>query len=379
MYLLIFHNFANSKNKRIMKYRLFTVFVMAVACLTACGNSSKNNLQEEEEYKNLNTPMFPARNEGLYGYIDNKGNVVLDFQYLRADGFGDNDTACVQLDESTIGYINKDGKILLSMPKDKYKTYGKFYNGLAAVTPQNPARPWPIETGFINIHGEEVIPIGKYHSISNFKGGYAHVVVDKKYGYIDSKENFIVNPIYDNVSYNFHDGMASVRIGEKWGFINTRGEEVIPPAYEKVSDFNEGYAGAEKNGKWGIIDKMGNVIVPFKYGQILGVSEGLFVCEKADVSWVGENWGKYGVFDLKGNMIRDYEEHRITTYREGLALIEFGEVGNRKYGYIDTNGKIVIPPTFDFAVNFMDGLASVKKDGDECYIDKDGNIIWRNR
>ncbi len=59
----------------------------------------------------------------------------------------------------------------------------------------------------------------------------------------------------------------------------------------------------------------------------------------------------------------------------------------RKYGYIDKNGKIVINPQFDYAKDFSKGPARIKIGGTKTlfdlviggkwgYIDKNGKIVW---
>jgi Serine/threonine protein kinase len=58
-------------------------------------------------------------------------------------------------------------------------------------------------------------------------------------------------------------------------------------------------------------------------------------------------------------------------FSEGIALIN----KNKKWGYIDKNGTIVIPLKYDYAASFSEGLAAVEKNGKRGYIDKDGNTM----
>jgi len=56
----------------------------------------------------------------------------------------------------------------------------------------------------------------------------------------------------------------------------------------------------------------------------------------------------------------------------GLAAVK----KDRKWGYIDTCGKVVIPFQFDFAWDFFKGLGKLwigKKFG---YVDNTGKFIW---
>ena len=51
---------------------------------------------------------------------------------------------------------------------------------------------------------------------------------------------------------------------------------------------------------------------------------------------------------------------------------------NKKYGFIDKTGKIVIEPQFEFANDFVEGLALVSIRNDELksgYIDETGKIV----
>ena len=50
-------------------------------------------------------------------------------------------------------------------------------------------------------------------------------------------------------------------------------------------------------------------------------------------------------------------------------------VKNEKYGYINTDGKEIVPCIYDKACPFKNGLACVAKDNKYGYIDKEGNLI----
>ena len=58
-------------------------------------------------------------------------------------------------------------------------------------------------------------------------------------------------------------------------------------------------------------------------------------------------------------------------FSEGLAYIKIED----KYGYIDTNGEYITKPQFDFVLepDFSEGMAIVKKKNRYGYIDKNGN------
>jgi hypothetical protein len=62
------------------------------------------------------------------------------------------------------------------------------------------------------------------------------------------------------------------------------------------------------------------------------------------------------------------------SFSEGLARVEL----NGKWGYIDKEGKEVIPIKYDWARSFSEGLACVKLNGKWGYIDKEGKEYFEN-
>ena len=71
---------------------------------------------------------------------------------------------------------------------------------------------------------------------------------------------------------------------------------------------------------------------------------------------------------LKLSASESKEYDRVGEFSEGLALIE----QNGKYGYIDTQGNIVIVPQYDEAGNFSEGLVAVVSDGKSFFINGAG-------
>ena len=60
-------------------------------------------------------------------------------------------------------------------------------------------------------------------------------------------------------------------------------------------------------------------------------------------------------------------------FADGRALVQTGE----RWGFINAAGEMVIPPMFERARTFSNGLAYVTLDGRPGYIDTDGAFVWR--
>ena len=81
----------------------------------------------------------------------------------------------------------------------------------------------------------------------------------------------------------------------------------------------------------------------------------------------------YGFIDSNGNVVIQPKYEMAEDFSEGLALVaEYG--WGRAYGFINTRGELVIPPLEGITVlgAFHEGLCVVEVDGKCGYIDKTG-------
>ena len=82
---------------------------------------------------------------------------------------------------------------------------------------------------------------------------------------------------------------------------------------------------------------------------------------------------------IPGAFIIPPKFERAGQFSEGLAAVQVSEAEGWKWGYIDKSGNFVIKPQFDQAEDFSEGLAAVRI-GDEAtgewgFIDRSGNIV----
>jgi hypothetical protein len=129
---------------------------------------------------------------------------------------------------------------------DKYDKMNRYYNGLAAVQKDG---KW----GFINVNGNEIIPL-IYDMACNFTYGDIVVVeLDGKMGYVHKSGKVVVEPKYDEATLFGDDEYAWVELNGKKGFINQEGQEVVPLIYEEL-EFGEEEIKGRIGDKWETID-----------------------------------------------------------------------------------------------------------------------------
>jgi hypothetical protein len=82
-----------------------------------------------------------------------------------------------------------------------------------------------------------------FEKAGNFIDGLAYAKrQDSKYGYINNKFEFVIQPQFD-CAWDFVNGIAKVKVGDKYGFINKSGNFVIEPIFILASSFDKkGYA-----------------------------------------------------------------------------------------------------------------------------------------
>jgi hypothetical protein len=148
---------------------------------------------------------------------------------------------------------------------------------------------------------------------------------------------------------------ASVKTvaGTLWGYTDTSGSLVLPPVYRYAFDFQDnGLAIVEQNGKNGVIDKSGSFVAEPRYDYIQPFHEGLAIASDASGA---------AVMNESGQIISPERYENINSYSDGRALFtvskpEDGQV----YGYLDKEGKAVIPGQYLDGTDFREHKALVK-------------------
>lgn len=224
--------------------------------------------------------------------------------------------------------------------------------------------------GLIDFSGNEVAPC-MYDYIFDFHDGYASVKLNGKYGFIDKEAKEVVPCIYDDVS-RFDNGLASVCLNGKWGVINGEGNKVIACVYDCELNFSEGVAVAHivglENGKFGYVDKQGKEVVPYIYDGAFAFNDGLarvYVREGETELWTA--------IDKQANEVlpRGKYDLSLSTFDDGMARVK----ADGKIGYVDKQGREVIPCIYDGHRVAYDDMLLLKKDGKWGFIGKDGKEI----
>lgn len=319
------------------------MFVFASCLMLTCCTDPLSQTQEEDT-----TMLWPAAdNTGFWGFINEKGEMVIPAKYDRTYGFcGGKALVVIDVDgepaRSNIGYqasifgwhyafIDTKGNILYSFP-------------------------------------EECAPIDHY-----FYYGCCRVECKRVQGVIDSKFNYVI-PLNDR-NYGIQlgimtkDGLASSTIG----YFNKKGEIAISryingvdgELYFHLYDFCDGIAVVNKwwydDSGWsynrnGAINTKGELVIDTIYRELKSVGNDrlLYKLEDDDSGC----WDCWGLMDTRGNIItkQSIREYGDSFYGDGGLMPVRGDGG---VGYIDKNGDLQIPYQYTDATPFCEGKAWV--------------------
>ncbi|MDD5585129.1 MAG: WG repeat-containing protein, partial [Candidatus Omnitrophica bacterium] len=231
--------------------------------------------------------------------------------------------------------------------------------------------------------------------------GLAFVGDKTKCGYIDASGQIAINLAYDDAG-DFSEGFAAVKTGKKWKYINKNGAYLSNNEFDEALPFSEGlacvgvvranfydkqfggYSGTRV--AYGFIDASGQYVIQPKFLLAESFHDGLSRVNIPAGDWFGE---------IEDYIFIDKKEKKVSkrlksarSFKDGLALVMakdqtlgFIDTTGRfvirfdtknlffprevtparwtRYGFIDTTGASVIPPSYYSARSFSDGVAYV--------------------
>lgn len=136
-----------------------------------------------------------------------------------------------------------------------------------------------------------------------------------------------------------------------------------------------------ENGLWGLEDNNGKQILPPKYAKGARFFDGLARVQAATVSndddiiaGIGlstSNNGKYGFIDANGKEVITPKYDYALDFKNGLCPVQLGKF----WGMIDKTGKEVIAPKYQSVNTEAENMIMVKNNGKCGYLEKTGKEI----
>lgn len=354
------------------------------------------SLSAVEMQKINNRAAYIEISEGLWGFLNASGDITIKPQYKWVSPFIQGQ-AIVQNLNGYFGVINKDNDIIIPF---EYASIERIIKGNSITFK---TLKYCAKSGYL-IKDKYFTPFD-YDRAYSFNQGISIVSKNRKFGIMHSNGDLASEIAYKKLGKYSHGFISFKDKNNLWGYINKTGNIVIEPKYLEVKDFSaDGLAFVKPKNLFQVIDTSDSVLIQprFKYNQ-------MFVNGIAPVSITGEEWGlintegkwmkrpKYKLIKNNSNdddtsfaiqmehnwylmdnqfkLNNDTLYKRIDKFSESLAAVY-----NEKHcGYIDRQGKLVIPMKFEFCGCFANNRARVRIGKSKThFINTQGKIIDNN-
>lgn len=332
--------------------------------------------------------LFPFESNGLYGFMDTTGSIVIPAQYKTVSPFKEG--LALVSKNNKFGYINKKGEVAVAMTYDggldfeqgraiieKSDRYGMIdRTGAVIIEPEFEDLGVISENliyglrdslyAYYNTSGKQVIG-ERFTEAFSFSKGLAKVEEKGLQAYIDHNGKYVVHPAFKEITF-FTDSLLIFGNGDTYGLMKPSCEIVVPNKYLEIGQPSEGLAIVVDGDEYlGYINERGEEVIAPQYDLIPNYldrsqfRQGAAIVSKDD---------QYGIINTKGKDIIPFKYDNIGSWGELIAAQKKG-----KWGYINRANQFVIQPAFDFAETFEGSVGLVQEVSLYGAVNKSGQKI----
>lgn len=333
-----------------------------ILVLAGCSSNSENMI--------THIP-YQVEKDGRWGLIDWEGNPLVEEEFKHRPSVVIDGMFCVKNSDDMYEIYTAEKK-----PKqigEEYLSVGPFANGLAPVVKKDS------RIIYINKEGKVIIELTKYNDDPivkawPFDNGIAIIATASgKVGCINTKGEFVVPPIYVNITHAGDNILCILNDKYKVGYIDYKGKTLVEPQYSYGSSFDKkGYALVALDEKDILIDKTGKELFKLKDDmKIIGD------CSDENLIPYCLDDDSYGYLNLKGEKAIKLSSNikKPTSFLNGYAIFKNSD---GDYGTINTKGEVVIRAKYD-ELRMSDGFDFIlfEDDNEWGLLSFSGDVIKR--
>ena len=395
------------------------------------GNKITENIYNSITNIDYKEGNLKVEQNGQYGVINIKGTTIIkpEYESIIADGYYDDETKYnnagfilrIKTDDGyKFGYANRKGKIILEPLYNEISRITEIIGDDIYLITANNGRYGVIK------NGKEILK-NEYTEISfDSNNNLLIVQKDKSQGVVDLEGNNIVPIDYDNIIIggkyiNAQKGDNTVIFNEKgenldtdilsynqvndnyaividkdnnYNIVDKSGNKKLKENYTYIEYFNNNYFIVTKEGKTGIITGENEVIIDLKYNAIQKIDDtnALQAVDSTNnrTDIIDENMQIHegienAYISKKENYIKLYSETDVKYYNFNGGEIKYKDINpnnkiyadkkDGKWGFVDSNGNVIVEYTYDMVTEQNGSSAGVKKYGTWQIINTEGLFV----
>ena len=302
-------------------------------------------LEVAKELRNImeKTPrstLLPRQNRGKWGFVNEKGKTKIKMKYDRVEPFSQG-LSCVKSD-GLYGYINEEGNLVTGIMYETASSYFRTATDQVLTCCKKEGMYGLLRSDgsvYIDFQYTDLRIVNYAYALATDKSGKVNVII------LEARPS---STAYDEVSFVGGTDYAIAKSGNTF-FIDRKGKEVKDLCFDDAEDMEGGLVLVRKNGKYGVLDKNLHMIVPCNYANA-GFDKGCYQ--------IGNNWEGFGIVG-RGKIIvpPDSKKTALVPFQESAAY----QNDKGKYNLVRYDG------TFIF--ENMDGVGGFDEEESLYYAD----------
>ena len=334
------------KKKYIVMTVVVLLIIIAIAGYFIYRQIEKSGREYEiEKVAVQNYEYFILRQDGKYGVINKKGDIVIHPEYTNVIIPNPQKAVFVCYDE------NNNTKVLNQNNEQIFSEYTQL----------------------------EPIKLKNIASDLMYEKNLLTYEQDEKQGLINLEGKVVAKPIYESIEgLPYKEGELLVKLEGKYGVVNNKGNYLVDSDYDQIAVDNytteEGYKHAgyivsnttENGYRYGYVDVDGNVLLEPEYTE---VSRIINVKDDDNIYLVVAQNGQYGMIKNQEQIIEN--EYQSISYNSESNTLTLEKT--KRYGVATLDGKIVIPVEFAQIDSTGKNIYATDVDGNVKVYQEDGN------
>lgn len=221
---------------------------------------------------------------------------------------------------------------------------------------------------FTDLNGRKLFGLD-FQNVSKFVNGLAAVKKDDKWGCINSRGEFKIPCVYDDLAL-MPKGIV-VMTGEMFGLMDYDGKEIYPCVFDYLPIYGEALTKVMVDGKYGVMNSEFELVIPCVYDACeaaeYNYSEETIEPESNIVVTLGD---KCGMLSPEGETLIECLYDDLCLYTNYVVAKKDGLCG-----CLNLNEEVVVPFIYDDIIICEDGNFVAEKNGKYGYVDSDNNLI----